>query len=230
MLKRFLPTKDLSQSTNPTEADSTKETNPSADVSKNEQILNLIPNQSILPSKKFGKVTLDLKENKFKSAEDIKLQFRNNSFVFATQVIILIITLLSIFAVLVNISANKTIDEKEHELLEKSLKISSSKSEFENLRLISQRIEIHKQYKQEFVPTSKIWEVLTKTPEDFEYKSLSLREKDISVSATTKSPLTFSLLTNKYLESKIVDKIILKSASLDKSSQKYNLGLEIILK
>lgn len=232
MLKRFLPVKDLFQRAK-SKTNSAKESNIATTTPKSEPTLNLIADQQDLPSRKFGKVTFDLnnlKETKFKSTNDFKLQFRNNGFVTATQVIILITTFLSIFAVLINISANKIIDEKANLLLEKSLKISSSKNEFENLKLISQRIEIHKQYTQEFVPTFKIWEVLVKTPGDFEYKSLSLKEKNISVSAATKSPLTFSLLTNEYLESKIVDKIILKSASLDKSSQKYNLGLEIILK
>ncbi|MBP8961128.1 hypothetical protein KBG31_02805, partial [Patescibacteria group bacterium] len=63
-----------------------------------------------------------------------------------------------------------------------------------------------------------------------EYKSFSLTGKNITITSLASSPLAFSQVTSLLLESDLVDQVILKSASLEKSSQKYNLGLEIILK
>jgi len=165
-----------------------------------------------------------------KNPQEIKQYYHSSQFTITAQVIVIFTTALVLFSFLLNLSINKSIKQEEKVISEKAQNLEMSGEGYLNLKQISSKIAIHKQYMSEFNSVSSVLDLFTKDLLDFEYKSFSLTDKRVSISAQVGSPLSFSLMTAKYLDSGLVDQVILRNASLEKSSQKYNLGMEVILK
>lgn len=164
-----------------------------------------------------------------KSPKEIKHYYHSPYFLFSAQLIIILTFVVFAVMTFLNLLVNKSIDQKKESLLEKTQQLEASDTSFLNLKEISDKIAIHKVYKSEFTPISPVLSLFKEELSDLEYKDFSLNGKKAIIEAQTKSPLTFSLLTNKYLTSGFVNQVILKSASLDKSTQKYNLSMEVSL-
>ncbi len=162
--------------------------------------------------------------------QEIKQYYHSPQFIITAQLIVVLTTVLVLVSLFLNVAINKSIKQEEKGILEKIQQLEASDEGYLNLKEISSKIAIHKQYKSEFTATSSVLDLFMKDLVDFEYKSFSLTGKNVSISAQTGSPISFSLMTARYLDSGLVDQVILKSASLEKASQKYNLNLEVKLK
>ncbi|HOM77646.1 MAG TPA: hypothetical protein PLT50_00350 [bacterium] len=165
-----------------------------------------------------------------KNVQQLRQYSRSPQFVMITQITVIVTSVLVFTSLFLHFSLNRTLRKSEEEIMSKIQTLESLDVGFLDLSQIAAKIALHKDYKQNLVHMSPILQLFMSTLDKLEYKSFSLTGKNITITSLASSPLAFSQVTSLLLESDLVDQVILKSASLEKSSQKYNLGLEIILK
>ena len=181
---------------------------------------------NLLPDYKLEHAPSFAKEFDFKTVNDY---YKSSKFIPLAQVAIILLMTAFIVVSLLNVSINSKIKKQEVLQSEKISKLENELKSLENLAKISKKIDLFKKYKagsRKLTPYAN----LIVNSEGFDFESLSLSSTDASFSGTTLSPITFSLLVAEYLQSGLIDSVILQSASLNTSENIYELQVNLKLK
>ncbi len=161
--------------------------------------------------------------------EDLSLYYHSPYFIKGAQVFIIVISTLFLFLTYRNYSLDRKIRYRINELNQKVQQAETYTEDLSNLQEISGKIETLKEYKAGFKPLSPMVELFLNNREGLEFSSFKLEKTAAYISGESPSPLTFSLITNKYLKSGLISQIILKAASVN-NKRGYDLTVEVIIK
>ena len=181
---------------------------------------------NLLPDYKLEHAPSFAKEFDFKTVNDY---YKSSKFIPLAQVAIILLMTAFIVVSLLNVSINSKIKKQEVLQSEKISKLENELKSLENLAKISKKIDLFKKYKADSRKLTPYANLIVNS-EGFDFESLSLSSTDASFSGTTLSPITFSLLVAEYLQSGLIDSVILQSASLNTSENIYELQVNLKLK
>mgnify|MGYP001131488866 CR=1 FL=1 len=181
---------------------------------------NLLPKYKFAFTSSFGK-ELDLKT--------LSNYYKSSHFIPFVQVAIILLTTAFVVVSLLNVLINSKIKKQEVLQYEKVSQLENELKSLEDLTKISKKIELLKKYKEDRNMLAPYANLLVNS-KGFNFKSFSLNSADASFSGTTPSPITFSLLVAEYLQSDLVDSVVLQSASLNTNENIYELQVSLKLK
>lgn len=210
-----LPLKTLRNS----DSSSVTNNNPSADSSKNDTEF-AIKGANLIS----GGVS-DPEKRELKDLEDIREAYSTGNFVKIAQIGIVALTAVFLLLSLLNFYLRSQIDKRLNQLEKQADQLQLALEDTEELRLVSAQIRGLKDYKEDFTDLNPVVDLLLESAGSFKYTSISLDHATLSFSGTTSSPLTFSLLARRYLDSGLVDALILRSALVNKDKL-YELSIE----
>ena len=161
--------------------------------------------------------------------EDLSLYYHSPYFIKGAQAFIVVISTLFLFLTYRNYSLDQKISHRIKELNQKVLQAEAYTEDLAYLQEISGKIETLKEYKAGFKPVSPTVELFINNREGLKFNSFKLEKTAAYISGESPSPLTFSLITDKYLKSGLISQIILKAASVNNEGG-YDLTMEVAIK
>jgi len=185
-----------------------------------------ISGATLLPEYKFGTASSFGKELNLKTVGNY---YKSSKFVPFAQIVILLLTTVFVVVSLLNVLINSKIKKQEILQAEKISQLEKELKSLETLTKISKKIDLFKKYKADSRKLTPYADLLINS-DGFDFKNFRLSSTDASFSGTTPSPVTFSLLVAEYLQSGLIDSVVLQSASLNTSENIYELQVSLKLK
>ena len=181
---------------------------------------SLLPSYKLEPTLSFGK------ELNFKTVSNY---YKSSNFIPFAQAAIILLTAVFVVVSLLNVLINSKIKKQGILQSENISYLENELKSLENLTKISKKIELFKRYKADSKKLTPYANLLTNS-EGLSFENFSLNPTEASFAGTTASPTTFSLLVAKYLQSGLVDSVVLQSASLNTNKNIYELQVNLKLK
>lgn len=177
-----------------------------------------------------GANLLDYYKNPPSEKKDLKTYYESPTFVTGAQIGIVFVTLLFFVVSSLNLLLDRKIKAQRELLSTSASQLEQISSFSKSLRSIGDQIEALKQYENEYKSLTPAVKMFLESRSSFTFESFQFNSRKASFSGTTPSPLTFSFLTQEYLQSGIVDQIVLRSASLNRDQDEYQLSFEVYMK
>jgi hypothetical protein len=162
--------------------------------------------------------------------KDLVRNYHSPQFIFGVQVFVSLVFILFLLITFLNYRVGRKIDREVASIEEKTLKAQANTSDLKDLREVSDKIDLLREYNAEKVVTSERADLFLNNSPGFEFTSFGYTKDSVTFSGITDSPLTFSQLAQRYLDSGKVSEILLRSASLDKTEDVFELSMEVIFK
>lgn len=119
---------------------------------------------------------------------------------------------------------------KENEVAEKYLEITSQQQEEQQIKDIISKIALHKEKSDSYKLASIAEKTIGSIPQNVRPINLIFTEDSTVVTVETSEPLPVSLLIDQYLKSGVTEEITINSASLNTSTNNFVTNLEFYAK
>ena len=172
-------------------------------------------------SDSYGQNSLDSK--------DPRSYYETPAFVKITQVTILGLTVAFLVLSVANVILSSRIKKQRSVVVQKAQKLAAVVPVLEELDSVASKVSLLKEQKNSSEDLSSYVELFLDSSNHFNFQSFKLNSSLATFTATTSSPISFSLAAENYLESGLVKDIILTSASLDQEEDLYELSIEVNL-
>lgn len=163
-------------------------------------------------------------------SKDIKSYYGTPIFINMAQIIIISITLIFLLLSVINLYFNLRIKSLKSTVSQKADQISTMIDSLEEMDYYAQKVSLLKEYEASTQNLLPLINLFLNSSGSMEFNYFELNSAAVSFTASTPSPVAFSIAADKYLQREFVENIVLEAAHLDPDENVYQLEVKVNLK